>query len=37
MCTAVDNVFTYKEGTHEIALDQGPDLFIAMGAMQIEL
>ncbi|MDC0985960.1 hypothetical protein OAS67_01540 [Alphaproteobacteria bacterium] len=37
MCTPVDNVFTYKEGTREIALDRGPDLFIAMGAMQIEL
>jgi|TARA_B110000495_G_C22488363_1_gene301002 hypothetical protein len=37
VCTPVDNVFTYKEGTREIALDRGPDLFIAMGAMQIEL
>ena len=33
----MDKVFTYQEGTREIALDRGPDLFIAMGAMQIEL
>jgi hypothetical protein len=33
----VGTVFTYQEGTREIALDRGPDLFIAMGATQIEL
>ena len=33
----MDKVFTYQEGTREIALDRGPGLFIAMGATQIEL
>jgi ABC-type nitrate/sulfonate/bicarbonate transport system substrate-binding protein len=36
-CTAVDNVFAYQEGAGEIELDREPDLFIAMGATQIEL
>ena len=36
-CTAVDNVFAYQEGAGEIELDRDPDLFIAMGATQIEL
>ena len=36
-CTAVDNVFAYQTGAGEIELDREPDLFIAMGATQIEL
>lgn len=36
-CTAVDNVIAYQEGDGEVVLDRKPDLFIAMGATQIEL
>ncbi|NKB55994.1 MAG: PhnD/SsuA/transferrin family substrate-binding protein [Alphaproteobacteria bacterium] len=36
-CTAVDNVIAYQEGAGEVALDREPDLFILMGATQIEL
>jgi ABC-type nitrate/sulfonate/bicarbonate transport system substrate-binding protein len=36
-CTAVDNVIAYQEGDGEVALDREPDLFIVMGATQIEL
>jgi ABC-type nitrate/sulfonate/bicarbonate transport system substrate-binding protein len=36
-CTAVDNVIAYQEGAGEIVLDREPDLFIVMGATQIEL
>ncbi len=36
-CTAVDNVIAYQEGAGEVELDREPDLFIVMGATQIEL
>lgn len=36
-CTACDNVVAYQEGCGEVALDREPDLFMIMGATQIEV
>ncbi len=36
-CTACDNVIAYQEGAGEVALDRAPDLFMIMGATQIEV
>ena len=36
-CTAADNVVAYQEGAGEVELDREPDLFMIMGATQIEV
>ena len=36
-CTACDNVVAYQEGAGEVELDRKPDLFMIMGATQIEV
>ena len=36
-CTACDNVVAYQEGAGEVELDREPDLFMIMGATQIEV
>ena len=36
-CTACDNVVAYQEGAGEVALEREPDLFMIMGATQIEV
>ncbi|MBT5048607.1 MAG: ABC transporter substrate-binding protein [Rhodospirillaceae bacterium] len=36
-CTAADNVVAYQEGAGEVELDREPDLFMVMGATQIEV
>ena len=36
-CTACDNVVAYQEGCGEVELDREPDLFMIMGATQIEV
>ena len=36
-CTACDNVVAYQEGAGEVALDREPDLFMFMGATQLEV
>jgi len=36
-CTASDNVVAYQEGAGEVELDREPDLFMIMGATQIEV
>ncbi len=36
-CTACDNVVAYQEGAGEVKLDRKPDLFMIMGATQIEV
>jgi ABC-type nitrate/sulfonate/bicarbonate transport system substrate-binding protein len=36
-CTACDNVVAYQEGCGEVELDRDPDLFMIMGATQIEV
>ena len=36
-CTACDNVVAYQEGAGEVDLDREPDLFMIMGATQIEV